>query len=544
MTEFASSDAALPHIPDHLSIPQFMLEYQHPDPDISWAIQIKSRPNDVVCIFSPNHTDYPIAIWAAHTLGAVITPANPAYTVDELVYQLHTTKASLILVHPDFLQTVLEAAKRVHLNESRIVLFNKPEASISYDGVLNLDDLVSFGASRSKTYTEKKFTEGEAKRRLAFLSFSSGTTGKPKAVSISHYSVIANIIQMAVHFRINSPDATSRSITPGDIAIAVLPFFHIYGLVVNMHFSLFSGMSIVVIPKFNFTSFLRSIIDHKITHLLLVPPQIVLLCKHPAVKGLDFSHVKFCLSGAAPLSGELVKQVVGLFPNARVGQGYGLTETCTTIALVPPEQKIGTIGSAGKLIPGLKARVLKPDGSMAGVGEVGELVVSGPSMSLGYANNPQATKETFVNGWVRTGDEVMINENCEVFVLDRVKEIFKVRGFQVAPAELEGHLLMHHHVADACVVSILDEYSGELPLAYVVLDPSVEHLARDPKAANKLKAEIAKHVSDTKVQYKWLAGGVEFIDAIPKNPSGKILRRVLRDKARKERAHAPLQAKL
>ncbi|KAG5720307.1 4-coumarate--CoA ligase-like 7 [Termitomyces sp. T112] len=307
----------------------------------------------------------------------------------------------------------------------------------------------------------------------------------------------------------------------------------IYGLVLNLHFLLFAGMSIVVVPKFSLGSFLNSIIRYRITHLFIVPPQAVLLCKHPSVRGLDFRHVKYCMSGAAPLSGELLQMLCEVFPNAAIGQGYGLTETCATITMLPTTQKIGTVGSSGQLIPGMRAKVVKEDGSLAREGEQGELVVTGPSMALQYMNNKAATKETFVDGWVRTGDEVVIR-NGDLFVVDRLKEIIKVRGFQVAPAELEGHLLTHSDVADACVVSVLDDYNGELPFAYVVLsDIAARRIAGNAKAAVETKATIAKYVADAKVHYKHLKGGVEFIDAIPKNPSGKILRRVLRDKARK-----------
>jgi len=244
------------------------------------------------------------------------------------------------------------------------------------------------------------------------------------------------------------------------------------------------------------------------------------------------------------MSGDLMVQVSKMFPNASIGQGYGLTETSTTITFLQPDQKLGTIGSAGGLIPGIVAKVVKSDGSLAVEGEQGELVVTGPSMALGYYENPTATAETFVEGWVRTGDEVII-QNLEVFVVDRLKEIMKVKGFQVAPAELEGHLLLHPDVADACVVGIPDEYSGEIPLAFVVLGANALKRIKDNKeSANDVKKSIAKHVSDSKVSYKWLAGGVEFIDTIPKNPSGKILRRVLRDQAKKMMSIKPLEAKL
>ncbi|KAJ3514400.1 hypothetical protein NLJ89_g2401 [Agrocybe chaxingu] len=311
---------------------------------------------------------------------------------------------------------------------------------------------------------------------------------------------------------------------------SVLPFFHIYGLVVILHFTLWAGTSIVVVPKFNFTDFLNTISRHRVTHLYLVPPQIVLLTKHPAVKGRDFSHVKFCMSGAAPLSGDLMKQLTRILPNASIGQGYGLTETCTTISQLQPERMLGTIGSAGALIPGVVAKVVKADGTLAKEGEQGELIVTGPWMPREYYGNPTATAETFVDGWVRTGDEVIIRDN-EIFVVDRLKEIMKVRGFQVAPAELEGHLLLHPDVVDVCVVGVPDDYSGEVPMAFVV--PSPNALKRINQGQGQaVKKMIEKHVSDAKIQYKWLAGGVEFIDAIPKNPSGKILRRVLREKAK------------
>ncbi|KAK7465830.1 hypothetical protein VKT23_005801 [Stygiomarasmius scandens] len=222
-----------------------------------------------------------------------------------------------------------------------------------------------------------------------------------------------------------------------------------------------------------------------------------------------------------------------------------MTETATSLSMFPPDQKIGTIGSAGKLLPGITARVIKEDGSFASEGEQGELVVSGPSMALGYLNNEAASKETFTSGWVRTGDEVIIKDQ-EVFVVDRLKEIIKVRGFQVAPAELEGHLLLHPAVADVCVVGVPDDYSGEVPMAFVVLDSKLKQAVEsDYKQRERIKEAIMKHVSDSKVQYKWLAGGVEFVQIIPKNPSGKILRRVLRDAVKeKMKRSQPVQAKL
>ncbi|KAI0943774.1 hypothetical protein AcW1_002857 [Taiwanofungus camphoratus] len=335
-----------------------------------------------------------------------------------------------------------------------------------------------------------------------------------------------------------------------------------------MHFSLFYGGTIVVIPKFNFVEMLKSIERHRINYLSVVPPMVVLLCKasrptrdsvlstdvafafagtqHPAVKDYDHSSLRSLTCGAAPLSAELTRQLAERFPNISIGQGYGMTETSTTVAFPQSDQKIGTLGSAGRLIPGIVARVVKPDGTLAGYGEPGQLVVRGPAMALGYLNNEEATKETFVDGWVHTGDEVIINKGAELFIVDRIKELLKVRGYQVAPAELEGHLLDHPDVSDVCVVGVPDDYSGELPLAFVVPSlAALERIQKDPAEADKIRAALAKHVADAKVHYKRLAGGVVFLDAIPKNPSGKLLRRVLRERARelKEQGKLPSTAK-
>ncbi|KAI0917584.1 hypothetical protein AcW2_007685 [Taiwanofungus camphoratus] len=565
MTEIHGPGGPLPPIPDDLTVAQFMLDYHHASRPVLkqrnvWLIEdasgknitaneIRSRThalasaisarwqieeNDVVCIFSPNHVDYPIAIWAVHRLGATLTTANPTYTPGELEYQLNITKAKAIIVHPSVLSTAIDAAHTAGISSSRIALFDRVVNALP--AYPTIDELIVEGLSRPASFIERRLRPGEAKTKLAFLSLSSGTTGRPKAVCIPHYAPIANVIQMA-HVA-NSQNTTweKKSYRAGDIAMArksFLPFYHIYGLVVVMHFAIFYGMSLVVIPKFNFVDMLKSIERHRINYIPIVPPIVVQLCKHPAVKNYDLSSLRTMKSGAAPLSAELIRQLSEILPNMSIGQSYGMTETCTTVTFPQIEQKIGTPGSAGRLHPGIVARVLKPDGSLARYGEPGQLVIKGPSNALCYLDNAEATKETFVNGWIYTGDEVIINEGAEVFVVDRIKELLKVKGFQVAPAELEGHLLDHPDVSDVCVVGVADDYSGELPLAFVV--PSLAALGRmkrDPTEAGRIKAALMKHVADAKASYKQLAGGVEFIDAVPKNPSGKLLRRFLRDRAK------------
>lgn len=546
-------------VPDDLTLAQFILDSSHPSRPIRpshvpWFIEDASgrgvgypevrartyglanglslqfgvKENDIVVIFSPNHIDYPVAIWATHRLGGVVSCANPASNVNELLYQLKMVHASLIITHSSSLNTALGAAQAAGLPSERVITLDESNQ-------IKVDSLIQRGLRSEPNFVEQRLRKGEAKTKVAFFSFSSGTTGKPKAVAISHFAPIVNLIQMAEHQKVNKNYAPweEQRFRPGDVVAGVLPFFHIYGLLLGIHLMVFCGISIVVIPKFNFTEFLESIAKHHINHLHLVPPQIVLLCKHPAMKNYDLSGVRVLICGAAPLSVSLVDQLVKIMPNAQIGQGYGMTESAATIAMFSVDEKLGVPGSAGCLAPGVVAKVVKDDGTLAGFNEPGELQVKIPSVALGYLNNDEATKETFVDGWLRTGDEVVIREDHEVFVVDRLKEIMKVKGFQVSPAELESCVLAHPDVSDTCVVPISDSYSGELPMAFVVLHPNaVKRIALDPAEIGRVKTSITKHVADNKVAYKHLAGGVEFVDMIPKNPSGKLLRRVLRDRAR------------
>ncbi|TBU63558.1 amp dependent CoA ligase [Dichomitus squalens] len=562
MPEIHADGEPLPVIPDNVTIPQFILDVHHPARPVltkaqPWCIdelsgrevfsdELRARTfglanalklrwhigdNDVVCIFGPNHIDYPVAIWAVHRLGAIVSGANPAYTAEELEYQLGVTKARVLISHAGSLPVALAAAHKAGVPFDRVVVFDEVPGAKN----VTVHQLVDEGLSQPQAFIEPRLAPGEGRKKLAFLSFSSGTTGRPKAVMIPHYAVLANVIQIAHYVGANDKKRTNelQRYPPGSKVLALLPFYHIYGLVVVLHFHLFVGTTLVVPQKFDFERMLDSIQRFRVTHLCLVPPMVVLLCKHPAVKKYDLSSVRMLMSGAAPLSSELTNQLAALLPDCWIGQAYGMTETCTAVTFPPNDRRLGSPGSGGVLLPGCVARVVKPDGSLAGIGERGELVITGPSITLGYLNNAEATAETFLDGWVRTGDEVYFNERKEIFVVDRIKELIKVRGFQVPPAELEGHLLGHPDVGDVCVVGVPDEYSGELPLAFVV--PSANALARikqDRLVEQRTKDAIIKHVAEHKVNYKHLAA-VEFIDAIPKNPSGKLLRRFLRDRARK-----------
>ncbi|KAF8701570.1 acetyl-CoA synthetase, partial [Rhizoctonia solani] len=501
-------------------------------------------------------------VWGAHRLSLIVSFANPAYTKDELIYQLEATKPKLLFAHPLNVKTALEAAEEVGLEKSQIVTLLTPckELSEGTYGVLNIEQLINEGLASRENFKEKKLDPGENKTKVAFYSFSSGTTGRPKAVAVSHHGVIADVIQSAAFVRLNDPTLPLEQARyrKGDVNLGVLPMFHIYGLVFVTHFGLFAGLPLVVIPRFNFVDMLKSIVKYCITHLILVPPQVVLFCKHPATKQFDLSHCHFALVGAAPVSAELSNQFKRLLPNLHFGQAYGLlsvfeamyvpympdtsgmTETSAIVTMIPLEHAPGPggiAGSAGRLPQNTTAKLVKPDGTLAGYNKPGKLVVRGPQLTLQYKGDAAAfvnnamdsTKETYVDGWLRTGDEVIINRAGDIFIVDRLKELIKVRGFQVAPAELEGFLLDHPWIDDAGVIGFPNKFSGELPLAFVALSEEAKKSGKDKLV---IKKEIAQFVSDGKVKYKWLEAGVVFINAIPKNPSGKILRRTLRDKAK------------
>ncbi|KAJ7596066.1 phenylacetyl-CoA ligase [Mycena floridula] len=492
----------------------------------NWEI----HEGDVVSIMSPNHLDFPTCVWATHRIGGIVATINPALTSSELVHHLELARPSLFFVHRDCLSAVVEAATFINLPLGRLVLLDAAETG---DPILyrSVDELIEEGRHLAP-FVDRILDEGEAKKTIAFLAPSSGTTGVQKAVAISHYNVISILIQSATFNRLNEPYApwSERRFRPGDVCCGFLPLYHIYGLVYNLHFMLYAGMSLVLASKFHLKLFLESIERFHITHLTIVPPQAVLLSKHPIVKRYDLSCVRYCIVAAAPMSAELTERLLEILPNAQLGQGYGLTETCGTVSMFPLSQKIGILGSGGQLLPGTEVKVINEAGFLAKDGEVGELYVRGGQVALGYYGNEKATRETFVDGWLRTGDQVMF-QGRDMFIVERVKELIKVKGLQVAPAELEGHLLEHCSILDAAVIGIKDEYAGELPLAFVVLRSQVSRsLDRNPGRAGTVRASIFEHVMKSKAKHKWLEGGIIFTDRIPRNGSGKILRRVLRDR--------------
>ena len=448
---------------------------------------------DVLAILAPNLPEYAVAFHAAASVGGIATTINPTYTAEEVRFQLEDSGAKLLLTIPMFLETAREAAAGTDIEE----LFVLGEG----DGATPFADLMAAEAFAGTP-------EIDPDSDVVVLPYSSGTTGLPKGVMLTHTNLVSNLAQ-GEHFTALDED---------EVIIAVLPFFHIYGMQILMNGVLYNGATTVTMPRFDLGEFLKIVQDYKVTRLYLVPPIILALAKHPMVDEYDLSSVRQIFSGAAPLGGEIETEAAQRI-GAEVVQGYGLTETSpVTHATQPGKARSGSIGF---VISNTEARIVDPEtGSDLGENEEGEIWIKGPQVMHGYLNNPEATRETVdAEGWLHTGDIGRVDEDGYWYITDRLKELIKYKGFQVAPAELEALLLTHPAVADSAVIPVQDLESGEIPKAYVVLKPSHEATAE----------EIMEYVSQQVATYKQIRR-LEFIDEIPKSLSGKILRRVLRDR--------------
>ncbi|CAM1511860.1 Fc.00g093730.m01.CDS01 [Cosmosporella sp. VM-42] len=482
----------------------------------------------VVSIFTVNNTYTPVVAWAIHRLNGVVAPANVAFRASELAHQLKDSGARCLFTCSSHLVTALEAAEQAGIAESMVFLIPMPGdvAATAADSrkLLTVDDLVLSG-SRLPSLPRISWEKGRGSKQAAYLCYSSGTSGTPKGVMISHRNIIANVLQVTL------AEAAFRPPTHQDIILGVLPQSHIYSIILTTHVPIFRGDTVITMAKFELMSFIAAVKKFRMTFLYVVPPILISLAKQSAVAKdpelFNLPSVQRIFCGAAPLSGEVTSQIRKRYPGVLLGQGYGMTETATVVSQHPKEVYDG---SSGCIVPGLEIRIIDADGhDVEEPNKRGELLVKGPNVALGYYKNEKATRETFRDGWLRTGDEVELRlhpetKDAHLFIVDRVKELIKVNGFQVAPAELEGHLLAHPLVADCAVIPVADERSGEVPKALVVLRKN------STISQKSIERELLDWVSQHKSKYKQLRGGVEFIAEIPKSPSGKILRRFLRDR--------------
>ncbi|KAF1982583.1 4-coumarate-CoA ligase [Aulographum hederae CBS 113979] len=489
------------------------------------------KPGEAVMMFSPNHIFVPVAYLSIVGSGRVFTAANPVYTVPEIVHQLKNTEAKTILAHPSLLQSAIAAAEKAGVPKSRIFQFSDTQESPK-NGVRDWREMIG-SSQEGESWTWKRMSPHEAATTVATVNFSSGTTGLPKGVCVSHHNLIANVEQTI--FMKYKGKKFNRHNHPPERWVGFLPLYHAYGQLWTMLMALKLNISVYIMKQFQYEPFLQVIQDFKITHLHVAPPILVMLHKRPETDKYDLSSVQEALCGAAPLSKELQNDVAKRF-NMLVYQGWGMTEV-TCGALHVPGGFDDASGTVGQLDPNTECKMLDDDGKEVQEGEPGELYIRGPQVCLRYWKNEPATKETICpDGWLKTGD-VAVQKKGWFWIVDRKKELIKVNALQVAPAELEAVLLENDDVADAAVVGITLHHE-EWPRAYVALKDHAKGKITEKQLQNWMKSRVAKH--------KQLIGGVQFVDEVPKLASGKIVRKLLKEWAKRDapRLENTFQARL
>jgi acyl-CoA synthetase (AMP-forming)/AMP-acid ligase II len=454
---------------------------------------------DVLGIYCPNLPEYGVVFLGAASLGGICTTVNPLYTAGELATQLADAGASLLVTVPPVLDKAREAAARAGIRE--LFVLGEGEGATPFAALLA-------GSGPPPTVAIDPAED------LVALPYSSGTTGLPKGVMLTHRNLVANLRQMETM-------PSYRHFRESDTLVAVLPFFHIYGMVVILFRGLASGATIVTMPRFEMEAFLRILQDYKVTIAPLVPPIVLGLAKHPAVDGFDLSSLERVVCGAAPLGADVAREAerrVG----CTVAQGYGMTEASPVTHLPPSADPAKVrIGSIGWIVPNTEVRIVDVlTREPLGPEQEGELLIRGPQIMKGYLNRPVETAASLdAEGWYASGDIGKVDREGYFYIVDRVKELIKYKGMAVAPAELEALLLTHPAVRDAAVIPSPDAEAGEVPKAFVV--------RQGETTAEALMAFVAEQVAPHKRVRR-----LEFVEEIPKSASGKILRRVLIERER------------
>jgi acyl-CoA synthetase (AMP-forming)/AMP-acid ligase II len=450
---------------------------------------------DVLALWAPNLPPWAGVALGAMAAGGTVTGANPACTERELVRQLTDSGASILVTIPTLVPTARSAGAAAGIGE--VVVLGEADGATPIAALLASDAPAPDVALDPDT-------------AVALLPYSSGTTGLPKGVMLTHANLVTTVRQMNSGLRL----------TRHDTVLAVAPFFHVMGFTATLALPLASGATVVTMPRFDLEGFLTLVQRHRVTVLVVPPPIMAALARHPMIDGYDLSSVELIVSGGAPLGADLQRAVAARIPSAAVRQGWGLTETSIGVTL--PDRRAGTVpGSVGRVMPNTELRVVDPPtGGDLDAGEPGELWARGPQVMAGYLGRPDATAEMVdAGGWLHTGDLGYVDEDGNVFVVDRLKELIKVSAYQVAPAELEALLAGHPAVADVAVIPRPDATHGEVPVALVVPRAEVD--------ADELIAWVAERVAPHK-----RVRAVRLVDAIPRTASGKLLRRVLIDQDR------------
>ncbi|GAA4036375.1 AMP-binding protein [Arthrobacter methylotrophus] len=475
------------------------------DATAGWLAEQGVGPDTMLGLFCPNIPAFAVVFHGTLRAGAAITTVNALYTAEEVGRQLADSGATWLFTISPFLKRAEAAAQAAGIPAGRIVVLDGGDPAVAA-GHPSLTDVLQAGLPAPRLSVDP--------HAAAVVPYSSGTSGTPKGVMLSQYNLVANVAQARAFFRV----------TPDDVVLAVLPFFHIYGLTVLLNLALGERARLVTMPKFDLAEFLRITQDHRCTYLFIAPPIAVALAKHPLVDRYDLSSVRVVLSGAAPLDGGLGHAVASRL-GCTVLQGYGMTELSPVSHAIPRDDS-GNIplDSVGYTVPNTQCKLLdiatdeEIEVPAEGASAPGQLLVRGPQVMLGYLNRPDATAAMIdPDGFLRTGDIATVTADGVVTIVDRLKELIKYKGYQIAPAELEALLLTHPRIADAAVIGVRTDDREEVPKAFVVRQGAAE-LGDD---------DVMEFVAARVAPFKRIRS-VEFVEVIPKSASGKILRRELR----------------
>ncbi|XP_068629276.1 uncharacterized protein [Battus philenor] len=464
--------------------------------------------DDAVAVMLPNLPEYPTIMLAILNAGGLVSTINPIYTPFEISRQLTTSNAKLIFAFPDIVPVVREALKLSKKDIPQVVINlndSLPEGTISFNELVE-DNHVDISILKQVNRSVED---------VAFLLYSSGTTGLPKGVELTNKNLVVNFEQQTTECRPYQFTTESNQ----DCSLVSLPIFHSYGLNVSTLQKMSAGLKLVTVPRFRPDIMIDVLSKYSINFIQVAPPTVSFFGLHPEVLPKHFERLRGIMSGGAPLPQVDIDRFLSkASPDAHFVQGYGLTETAPVSTLSPLGYKDYT--KVGFPLPNIELRVVDNQLNNLGPNEIGELLIKGPNVMKGYKDNPEANKEIFLeNRWMRTGDLAKIDKDGSVTIVDRLKELIKVNAFQVPPAEIESVCKEHPAVFDAAVVAIPDVDTGEKPKAFIVLKDNV-------KATDK---DIINFVAERLAPYKRIKE-VAFIDSIPKNPSGKILRRVIKEK--------------
>ncbi|KAF2502631.1 4-coumarate-CoA ligase-like protein [Lophium mytilinum] len=480
-----------------------------------------------VLLFSGNSVFFPVVLMGIVMAGGIFTGANPSYVVRELAYQLQDSGASFLICSEGSLATGIEAAKLVGMGEDRIFAFDDGAASFEGRGksrgnIRHWTTLLASDDDGRPFEWENRDTDDFLNQTIV-LNYSSGTTGVPKGVMITHRNYVSNCVQ-SVH--VVSLDPEYKAKIARSRYLCALPMYHAMGQVLFCFQGPVQRVPIFIMPKFDLVAMLEATQRFRITDLIIVPPIVVGMAKHPATPKFDLSAVERVISAAAPLGREVCDEFEKLWEDGGVNvkQAWGMTELTLTGCIFHPKA-ISTSNAVGELAPNCEIKIVSDDGLQeVSHGERGEVWFRAPSVMKGYWRLPEVTKEAITSdGWLKTGDIGRFDETNYLYIVDRKKDLIKVKGLQVAPAEIEALLLEHPNIADVAVIGVIVK-GEEAPRAYAVLQQG------SMVTAQEIQDWTAERVS----RFKRLTGGVRFVAAIPRIPSGKILRKVLREQAKAE----------